>query len=61
MASFQVYYSPKNGEPRGECNETLAHLKSAQMILLLISSNYMAADFCYQDELQEAIERDTAK
>ena len=42
-------------------DETLLHLKSAQMILLLVSSNYMAADFCYQDELQEAIERDTAK
>ena len=41
--------------------EILAHLKSAQIILLLISANYMAAEFCYQIELKQAIERHTAK
>jgi hypothetical protein len=34
-----------------------AHLESASVILLLISSDYMASDYCYGIEMQRALER----
>src|SRR5262249_15504011 len=34
-----------------------AHLDSAQMILLLISSDFIASDYCYSVEMQQALER----
>ncbi len=37
--------------------EIAAHLESAQIILLLISADFMASDFCYDNELQRALER----
>ena len=33
------------------------HLNSAQIILLLVSANFMASDYCYDIELTRAIER----
>lgn len=33
------------------------HLKSAQVVLLLISSNFLASDYCYDIELGRAMER----
>jgi tetratricopeptide (TPR) repeat protein len=36
------------------------HLDTAQIILLLISADFMASDFCYSVELQRAIERHDA-
>ena len=37
------------------------HLNSAQIILLLISADFMASKFCYSIELKRAIERHDAK
>ena len=37
--------------------QILRHLRTAQVILLLISADFMASDFCYSIEMQEAIER----
>ncbi|HLZ57748.1 MAG TPA: toll/interleukin-1 receptor domain-containing protein [Ktedonosporobacter sp.] len=37
--------------------EIQQHLNSAQIILLLISADYMASDFCYSQEMQQAIAR----
>ena len=34
-----------------------AHLNSASIILLLISSNFLASDYCYGVEMQRALER----
>ncbi len=34
-----------------------AHLNSAQVVLLLISSNFLASDYCYDIELGQAMER----
>ncbi len=34
-----------------------AHLESAQFILLLISSNFLASDYCYSDEMTRALQR----
>lgn len=40
--------------------QIMQHLNSAQIILLLISSDFMASDFCYSIELERAIERHKA-
>jgi hypothetical protein len=37
------------------------HLASADLILLLISSDFMASDFCYSVQLQQAIARHRAR
>lgn len=37
-----------------------AHLNSAQIILLLISSDFLASDYCYDIELKRAMERHEA-
>jgi hypothetical protein len=38
-------------------NQIDDHLNSAQVILLLISSNFLASDYCYDIELKRAMER----
>lgn len=38
-----------------------AHLNSADIILLLISSNFMASDYCYHVEMHQALERHEKK
>jgi hypothetical protein len=40
--------------------QIMHHLQTAQIILLLISANFMASNFCYGIELQEAIDRHDA-
>jgi CHAT domain-containing protein len=37
------------------------HLNSAQIILLLISSDFMATPYCYGEEMKHALERDKQK
>jgi hypothetical protein len=38
-------------------NEIYAHLESAQIILLLISADFLASNYCYIVEMQRALER----
>jgi hypothetical protein len=38
----------------------MEHLNSAQIILLLISDDFMASDFCYSIEMTSAIDRHDA-
>lgn len=38
-------------------NEILAHLESAQIILLLVSRNFMDSDYCWNVEVKVALER----
>lgn len=38
-------------------NKIDAHLESAQIILLLISADFLASDYCYSVEMQRAFER----
>ena len=40
--------------------EILRHLEASRIILLLISSNFIASDFCYSKEMMRAIERHKA-
>jgi hypothetical protein len=41
--------------------EIFDQLKNAQLILLLISANFIASDFCYGKELRAALRRDRKK
>jgi WD40 repeat protein/tetratricopeptide (TPR) repeat protein len=41
--------------------QILEHLKSAQIILLLLSADFISSDFCYTTEMKEAIARHDAK
>lgn len=44
--------------PGEEWEEAIdSHLKSAHLILLLISPDFMASDYCYGKEMQRALER----
>lgn len=48
--------------PGAEWKEEIdKHLNEAQVILLLISSSFMASNFCYKVEMQRAIERHERK
>src|SRR5436309_1815128 len=40
--------------------QIIEHLNKAQIILLLVSADFMASDFCYSIELKEAIARHDA-
>lgn len=40
-------------------NEIDTHLESAQIILLLISADFLASDYCYSVAMQRALERHT--
>ena len=47
--------------PGTDLNEQIElHLNTAQIILLLISADFMASDFCYGIEMQQAIARHKA-
>jgi TIR domain len=41
-------------------SQIMSHLNTAQIILLLISADFMASDFCYSIEMTRAIERHKA-
>src|SRR6266480_1978654 len=41
-------------------SQIMVHLNSAQIILLLISDDFMASDFCYSIEMEQAIARHDA-
>jgi hypothetical protein len=38
-----------------------AHLQSAQIILMLVSADFMASDYCYDVEMRRAMERHEAQ
>jgi hypothetical protein len=42
-------------------SQILDHLNTARIILLLISADFMASDFCYSIEMKQAIARHDAK
>jgi TIR domain len=41
-------------------NEIDKHLKTADIILLLISSDFLVSDYCYDVEVKKAMERHDA-
>ncbi len=51
----------KIGAGREWANEVDTHLNSAHIILLLVSPDYLASDYCYDTEMKLALERHEAK
>ena len=42
---------------KNRVQEINAHLNTAQIILLLVSSDFLASDYCYRTEMKDALER----
>lgn len=42
-------------------DEIKAHLNSANIVVLLVSSDFLASDYCYSIEMQRALERHAQK
>jgi hypothetical protein len=51
------FYSHADEELRDESDD---HLNTADVILLLISSNFLASDYCYDVEMKRTMERHEA-
>ena len=54
------WHDRKIGARRRMGGEIDAHLNSAQIILLLISADFIASDYCYDIEVRRAMERHNA-
>lgn len=54
---FEDWFDGKIDPGSDWANEITSHLNAAHIILLLISSNFIASHFCYDIEMQRAIER----
>ena len=54
ITSWHDYKISAGKEWEGEINE---HLNTAQIILLLISPDFMVSDYCYSIEMKRAMER----
>jgi hypothetical protein len=57
---LEAWYDRDIDAGREWAKEIDAHLKEAQIILLLISSDFMASDYCYEVEMKRAMGRHEA-
>ena len=55
-----IWHRNKIAEGRNFLREIKDHLNTAQIILLLVSPDFLASDHCYSVEMQRAIERQRA-
>ncbi|MEH2169321.1 MAG: toll/interleukin-1 receptor domain-containing protein [Nostoc sp.] len=55
------WHDRKIGAGKEWHNEIDTHLDSSQIILLLISANFIASDYCWDVEVKRAMERHEAK
>jgi hypothetical protein len=63
VMAFEVFTSWNDGAITAGTewrSQIVVHLSSAQIILLLISDDFMASDFCYSIEMKEANNRHDA-
>jgi adenylate cyclase len=61
QGAITAWYDRKIGAGKEWANEIDTHLNSAQIILLLVSPDYLASDYCYDIEMKLALERHEAK
>lgn len=54
---IQIWYDRAIGAGAEWEPEIKAHLNMAQIVLLLVSPDFMASDYCYGIEMQRALER----
>jgi TIR domain len=57
---ISTWYDTNISPGAGWHTQLMDHLNKSQIILLLISSDFMASDFCYSIEMMRAIERNDA-
>ena len=55
------WHDRKIGAGQEWANQVDKHLNSAQIILLLVSADFLASDYCYEVELKRALERHDAR
>lgn len=58
---ISVWHDRQIGAGREWKNEIDAHLNTAHIILLLVSADFLASDYCYDVELEKAMERHKAQ
>jgi len=58
---IDVWNDRKIGAGEDWKNEIDRHLEAAEIILLLISADFIASDYCYDKEMKRALERHEAK
>ncbi|HEU5375283.1 MAG TPA: toll/interleukin-1 receptor domain-containing protein, partial [Ktedonobacteraceae bacterium] len=55
---YITFWSDINISPGEEWEQELhARLNTAQIILILVSSSFIASDYCYHQEMQHALQR----
>ncbi len=52
-----AWHDRKIGAGREWANEIDSHLNSARIVLLLVSADFLASDYCYDTEMKKAMER----
>jgi hypothetical protein len=57
---IQNWHDRKIGAGQDFGQSIIAHLETADIILLLISADFLASDYCYSTEMQKAVERHNA-
>ena len=61
QGAITAWYDRKIGAGKEWAHEIDTHLNSAHIILLLVSPDYLASDYCYDTEMKLALERHKAK
>ena len=61
QGAITAWYDRKIGAGKEWANEIDTHLNSAHIILLLVSPDYLASDYCYDTEMKLALDRHEAK
>jgi serine/threonine protein kinase len=59
--SIKAWYDGEIGAGKEYAQEILTHLNKAHIILLLVSQDFIASDYCYNIEMQKALQRHEAK
>jgi len=57
---ISCWYDRRIGPGENWSNEIDLHLRTAQIILLLVSSDFIASDYCYLKEMKQALRRHRA-
>src|SRR5450755_865456 len=58
--SIVTWYDRQIGAGSDWAGEIDAHLEQASIILLLVSADFLASDYCYKNEMKRALERHDA-
>src|SRR5919205_3400796 len=60
LGLLSIWYNREVGPGSARAKEIDAYLQSARIILLLVSPEFLASDYCYGVEVQEALKRHQA-